>query len=286
MNIQFAIKRLKQEKLSFKFILSRIILRLNVKLPLTVKIDRETESRIYLHPSPFPHKLFIKKNYFKSDNEIIKRFVREGDVVFDVGADLGALSVMFSSLCGNSGKVFAFEPTKRTFRFLMDNIKLNKADNVFAVNAAVSEKDGEAAFIEHRYSHGLNYIDRMGAGTTNRVYTIRLDSFLKNHNLSKIDFLKIDVEGSELFILESLGERLKNVKTIYFEFHPKNYQRAGYRPQDILNFLEKNNFEIFIPVQKEKEFKLVLFKKQPIYTEKLNLLAFNKNESKRTEEKN
>lgn len=189
MKFKSYIKRLKKEKFSPKFILSRIILRMNLTLPLKVRLDNEIEGKIYLHPSPFPHKLFIKKNCYKSDNLIVKKFVKEGDIVFDIGADLGALSILFSRLCRN-GKVFAFEPTRRTFGFLLDNINLNGINNIFPVNAAVSNTNGIVGLVEYKYSHGFNYIDRLQTKDTVNVLSFRLDSFLDMFGLAKIDFFK------------------------------------------------------------------------------------------------
>lgn len=70
---------------------------------------------------------------------------------------------------------------------------------------------------------------------------------------------------------------MRDVKIIYFEFHPKYCLRAGYQPREIIDLLKNNQFEIFAPRPKGNKLNLVSFKQQPSYTEKMNLIAFNAN---------
>src|SRR5207253_6545315 len=73
---------------------------------------------------------------------LVERRVREGDVVLDIGANIGYYTLVFAELVGDSGRVFAFEPEPANFALLSENTGLNGRANVTLVNAAVADAGG------------------------------------------------------------------------------------------------------------------------------------------------
>ncbi len=137
-------------------------------------------------------------------------------VIFDIGANTGIYSLTAKSLNPNS-RVYAFEPVKRVFNKLTENVQLNKFD-ITCVEKAVSNKNGTALIYdndqEHIYSVTVN--KNMFPTDTKvietQIETITLDSFIKQNHLPKIDLIKIDVETHEAEVLEGFSEYLAAFK--------------------------------------------------------------------------
>lgn len=140
---------------------------------------------------------------FLGEYDFLRDFLHESDVVADVGANIGAYSVVVSS---RVKRVYAVEPNRETFRFLLRNIRLNNCANVIPVNAAVSDRVG------------LAHLDGKGEsahlGSTGAVVrTTTLERIGKD-----ITVLKLDVEGAELLALRRLS-LLRDVRLIAVETH-------------------------------------------------------------------
>ena len=84
--------------------------------------------------------LSIDGAYGKLETDLIKESVQQGDVVLDLGANIGYYTLIFARLVGPQGRVFAFEPDPENFRLLERNVKENHYTNVVAINKAVSNK--------------------------------------------------------------------------------------------------------------------------------------------------
>ena len=117
-------------------------------------------------------------------------YLDESDVFFDIGANIGAYTV----LAINSGKVVSFEPAEDTVKVLQENIRLNRMDNVMVVQKGVSDFSGTMHF-----TNGLdstNHLVESEDGSTVTIETVKLDSFIAEHRVFPT-VLKIDAEGAE-----------------------------------------------------------------------------------------
>ena len=165
--------------------------------------------------------------------------IRNYDVIFDIGAQKGVFSI-FASKCANKGKVYSFEPTRENFKFLKKNVKLNKIENIILINKAVSDKSGEKEIFISADSGGHSFFWK----TPNRVIvqTICLNDFIKQNNISHVDFLKMDCEGAEYEILFSCSnETFKKIKKISMECHELDNIRNSLKLKE---FLEKKGFNV------------------------------------------
>lgn len=142
--------------------------------------------------------------------------VKDASVIFDVGANTGIYSLVAKALNPES-KVYAFEPVKRIYQKLEFNHRLNNYDTT-CLEYAASNANGTATIydlpIDHVYSvtvnKNLNSADTKVIPTI--VQTTRLDTFIEQSGISKLDLIKLDVETYEAEVIEGLGIYLQKFK--------------------------------------------------------------------------
>ncbi len=166
-----------------------------------------------------------------------KAAVHTGGVVFDVGANAGAYSVLFAQWVGPTGQVYAFEPDARAFEALTAHLRLNGvAGWTTASAAAMLDRSGPASLIVSGPLGGSR-LARSDADTPNAtpVTGISIDDVCRERGVSP-DVIKIDVEGAELAVLRgardtiaAAGDRL----TLFVEMHPALWPQAGYTLPDL-----------------------------------------------------
>ncbi|RYE58778.1 MAG: FkbM family methyltransferase [Sphingobacteriales bacterium] len=146
--------------------------------------------------------------------------VRAGNTVYDLGANNGIHSLLFSKLTGTKGKVFSFEPLQKNCEEIKTNYSLNSITNITIVQNAVGEKTGTMQF-------HLGLHDKQGSlvgigresGESLTVNIITLDEFIAKGN-PQPDFLKIDIEGAESMALAGFSKSIDNIRPLMFiELH-------------------------------------------------------------------
>lgn len=166
-----------------------------------------------------------------SERTLLKKLVKPGMVAFDVGANIGDYSIILSRLVGNSGAVYAFEPASTTFRKLEQRLNRYECNNVLVYEQATYSENTSILFNQFPEDFSVwNSIGKPamlnpnGSGEyvpivkTEIVEAITLDSFCLNHQIEKIDYLKIDVEGAESDTLKGAEKLLKDKKIGYIQF--------------------------------------------------------------------
>jgi len=132
--------------------------------------------------------------------------VRPGDVVYDLGANVGLYSLLASVLVGSGGRVFSFEPNPRNLEYLHKHLQLNGVTNCSVLEAAVSDSDGTASF-----DLGVNPLTgHLTAQSQNtlRVHTVALDSLIASGRLPPPNVIKCEIEGGEYDALRGASETL------------------------------------------------------------------------------
>lgn len=158
------------------------------------------------------------------ETRVFNGVVKKGMTVVDLGANVGYYTLMASYLVGNEGMVYAIEPLPANYSSLSQNVKMNDLKNVETHQMAISNKDGMASFF-------LGAADNLGTlmdhteyvGKTSEkidVLTTTLDQFLASRG--QIDFLRMDIEGSECEVFDGMGKTFKQQvpPRILFEVHP------------------------------------------------------------------
>jgi FkbM family methyltransferase len=150
---------------------------------------------------------------------------RPGDTVVDLGAGVGGEARLLSRLVGPSGRVVSVEAHPRMFNCLCRTIELNQLGNVTAVHRAMMGVGG-IAFIEDRPEFGGNAIT---TSTENSLPVVcePLGALVDRLGIDRIDLLKMNIEGTELTVLESAREVLARVDNLVVSCHDFKADRGG-----------------------------------------------------------
>ena len=135
--------------------------------------------------------------------------------VLDVGSNVGLTAIGFEQLVPE-GRIFAFEPSPRNYELLRRNLEENGCSRVEAMNMAVGRATGEVTFLDTpRYGAGSFAVNDEGqiavkhhAEDLIKVPCVGIDDFVEQRNLSRVDLIKIDVEGFEIDVLEGAQKTL------------------------------------------------------------------------------
>jgi len=227
------------------------------KLSGIVLIDVQG-SKMYLDPQDtWMASLFLKWGiHEKYETELFKRLIKKGMVVVDIGASIGYYTLLAARLVGEEGKCFAFEPDSHIYGLLCKNIEANGYKNVIAIQKAVFNKSGKMKlFLDKRElgRHSLSEANVPNRADSITIETISLDEFFKNKDF-KIDVIKMDVEGSEMGVLQGMTNLINkndNLKIIT-EFWPIGLRRSGFSPTEFLNKLKEYGFTLYEIGQRTK----------------------------------
>ena len=176
------------------------------------------------------------------EEAFFRRYLRTGDVVVDVGANVGFTTVLASKLVGPDGKVYAIEAHPRIYTYLKGNISFNRARNISAFNVAIGNVR-EMAMISDISSDDQNAISADGAGLM--IPMRRLDECEIGD--PHIALLKIDVEGFEYSVLLGATEVLRHVECVYFEFLPEQQTKYQFTLSNIVELLSQQGFDVLRP---------------------------------------
>ncbi|MGH3719099.1 MAG: FkbM family methyltransferase [Pseudonocardiaceae bacterium] len=172
--------------------------------------------------------------------ELMRRTVREGDVVFDVGAHVGYYATLLSTLVGPGGGVHAFEPHPGNFQVLSRNTA--ELANVTVVNTAVTEHPGRRLlhFSSNTGRHSLFRTEFTGgAGRSLEVPTATLDDYWAGIGCPPVALVKIDVEGAEPLVIRGARAFIDanpGIRVIS-EYYPRNLRWDGGDEQAYLALL-------------------------------------------------
>lgn len=184
-----------------------------------------------------------------TETELVKKYVKKGDTVLDIGGHIGYYTLLFAKLVGETGKVFAFEPNPESFSLLKKNVEVNGYYHVTLVQKAVAHETGKTKLYIVKYKNfptDCIIWDPGGGATFIEVDTVRLDDYFKGRNV-KVDFIKMDVDGAEGGVLQGIDNLLKQnygVKII-LEIWPIAQAQYGVSSEVCLNFLVKRGFTLY-----------------------------------------
>jgi FkbM family methyltransferase len=142
---------------------------------------------------------------------------RSGDVVFDIGAGIGAETLLFSRLVGDPGRVVCVEAHPRTYKRLVDLCKVNRLANATPLQLAVSDTDGTVVLSD--LGHHLQNTVVQAGGDGIEVRARRVDSIAAELGITRIDLLKMNIEGAERSALQGMGAMLANTRHVCISCH-------------------------------------------------------------------
>jgi FkbM family methyltransferase len=176
-----------------------------------------------------------------TETQTILSYVRHDTIMLDIGANMGFYSIRVGQKATN-GKVIAFEPDPGNFATLERNLTLNKLTNVATYNAALSDKKDTLRLYKHPFNVGDYRLYNDGDFTEYvDVPTLRIDDTIK----SRVDLIKIDVQGFEYFVLKGAQALLEKYKPIIIsEFWPRGLYNSGASPKDYLGMMQNLGYSV------------------------------------------
>jgi FkbM family methyltransferase len=163
------------------------------------------------------------------------RMIQKGDVIFECGGHHGCSAILLSNWVGPDGKVITFEPLRSNFEILEKNVRLNSLSNVVPKMEAVGAKAGTITFDE-----AISGISSNAKGVAVRV------SRLDDYGYLNPTFLKIDVEGFELQVLQGAKAILARRPKLEIEVHAELLHQYGASVEDLFRLIDMRNYRAWV----------------------------------------
>lgn len=180
--------------------------------------------------------------------ELLLQTVAPGEVVIDIGANIGELSMRFARRVGEHGQVVGFEPFPSTFEVLQRNLDLNRLPNVSVWNVAIGGVDGYVEMMCHAGNAGENRVASEGGDGFIPVEAKTLDSFLEANPIPRIDLIKIDTEGYEMRVLDGAVRTIaRHLPRLFIEVNDDHLREYGATAESVLGRLESWGYSMVRP---------------------------------------
>ena len=195
-----------------------------------------------------PFRLFNVGYYETDEMDMILNIVEDNWTVFDIGSNIGLHTILLNKKFKNLN-MYSFEPIPNTFDILKINLGLNNiTSKIF--NCGISDDNTNIQFYFNKGQTAASSMRDLKEDKENTdIITCKvmtLDSFCEEQKIEKIDFIKIDVEGSELLAFKGGMKVLEKYKPIIFsEMLRKWAKKFGYHPNDIINLLSQIGYTCF-----------------------------------------
>jgi len=183
-------------------------------LPRRTVCDLIYDHRIVFNPrTDIGQTLFLTGEFEKDILDLSRQYIPRDGVAIDIGANIGIHSLFFADIA-TQGIVLAFEPSQETFSFLVENVR--HISNIIPINLALSNEKGIVDFYiasDNAYS-SLKDTQRKPINRTQKVICTSLDHFLEGLGIERLDFVKIDVEGFELNVLQGMQKTINTYRPV------------------------------------------------------------------------
>lgn len=201
----------------------------------------------WLNDTGYVDKCIKESGVFEPESTaVVNKLVKIGDVVLDVGANIGYYTVIMSKLVGPQGKVLCFEPTDHFGKVLKKNLEYNNILNVELIALGLSNKEQRMDIQIGASSASLHSLEKNDNSHSESIKLVTLDGFIEKHPLDRIDFVKIDIDGHEPLFLEGAWKTLeKFTPIILLEVSHHHYLKAGYTAWDFYNSLKHKHYNIY-----------------------------------------
>jgi len=158
--------------------------------------------------------------------------INVNDTVIDIGAHIGLFSLLVSQRC-KTGKILSFEPVRENFDLLVSNLKLNHIENVLPFNMAVSKNLDKLNLFLNDDQSAHSIFPKSSESIS--VESTSLQKIFEENKISSCKLLKLDCEGAEYEIIDSLpSEYLNKIQNIVMEYHS-----ADTKPELVKNLIQK-----------------------------------------------
>lgn len=215
------------------------------------------------HYDPYVREiLFGDMQRWKKQQAIFRTLIFSKDpVVFDVGANVGFVSLLLSQIKGIT--IYSFEPVSLTFECLKKNVEQNNTEMIHPFHIGFSDQeqhlfigppsgDQHARYKKGNKKTGLYSVHASQAGRDAKTFGeiarfTTMDIFCEKNQIKRLDYIKIDVEGHEINVLKGGMNVLKKFQPVcQVEFHPIPMHIAHREPKEIFDFFQQLGYGVFI----------------------------------------
>jgi FkbM family methyltransferase len=208
--------------------------------------------------------IFAFREMFEPELLYLGRLLSPGMTFVDVGACYGVYTLIAAKLVGANGRVIAFEPARRSYAVLQENIKLNGLAHVRSYRVALSDRIGLGKLYHYPDPSRCSLGMQPGIlGAPEEVETNTLDSVLGSGPSGRVDVMKLDAEGAEELVFRGAREILTTAHpAIIFEVSPEAAMALGLSPRGAWDTLDRMGYGMFrlldgnglIPLRAPSEF--------------------------------
>lgn len=189
--------------------------------------------------------------YERHETNWVLAQAKPGWTVFDVGANFGYYSLRIAGSLGDRAVIHSFEPEEGMFRRLGEQVSLNGFTSITPRRIALSNVDGELELVapgkgnegvgQLRTAEGKAPPDRL-----QRVVSMRMDTYVRLHQVERLDFVKIDVEGAECLVLEGAQDTLRRLRPVLMvEINPEALGAFGVSADWLLERIRSLGYDVF-----------------------------------------
>ena len=190
---------------------------------------------------------YVTDGYEPGTSAIFEKAIRRGDVILDIGANVGFYTLAAARAAGQGGRVYAFEPSPENLEILKRNTALNRHTNVSCLGDALGDETGERQLIiaDSPDCNSFKVNAYHSAKGTVRVNCTTVDSFLAG---GRADVVKVDVEGAEVSVLRGMQRTLERNRCIrlFVELNPASLEAAGVSGTELFEILKEAGFLVWL----------------------------------------
>ena len=202
------------------------------------------DSGFWMHLDPkdlIQREILTTGGWEPSETAFLRRRLGRGSAFLDIGANIGYFSLVASSLVGTEGSVLSVEPNPRLSNSFHDAIIRNRITNISLSRVACAHDDGVRTLFFGPYSNSgrasLSAENAMSSAGT-PVQCIQADRLVSDAKMTRLDLVKIDVEGAELTVLRGLANTLARFRpSLLIEMEPERLKPFGTSVDDVRHFL-------------------------------------------------
>lgn len=205
-------------------------------IKFNLDMDKAVDKRLYLN------------GFEKEIIEYYSKLLKKGDVVLDVGANIGIYSLIAGKKIGAKGKVYGFEPADIAFEKFQYHIDLNGLKNIVPIKSGVSNYTGKSEFniCEDDAFNSLGDKPLKEIISKKTIDIVSIDDFVLHNNINKVDIIKVDTEGAEFLVFEGAKKTLQKDKpSLFFEYNPEAIEGFDNDSINLINLLRAFGYSLY-----------------------------------------
>ena len=188
--------------------------------------------------------IYYHGSYETWDTMFLETIIQPGWIMFDIGVNIGSHSLMASKHIGPLGRIYAFDISEEEIRKFQRNLDLNQISNVEPVLNAISDHPGKVRITETRDAGETSLA--LSGQTGREVNATTLDEFTSTRKITRLDIIKIDIEGAEVKFLNGGATTLKQLQPILMmELNHSALERFGHEVSVPVNILKGLGYRLF-----------------------------------------